>query len=112
MSVESHGGMILTGENRKTREKTLSQCHFVFVVIIIVRQLVIPYPLVIIIIIIIINTGSDVATAAFKFYGFAGLDRNVRELGDSANGFPTEQWKGRGTAVTLRHAFPALNTVG
>jgi hypothetical protein len=29
MSLESDGGMILTGENRRTRRKNLSQCHFV-----------------------------------------------------------------------------------
>jgi hypothetical protein len=28
MSIESHGGMILTGEYRRTRRKNLSQYHF------------------------------------------------------------------------------------
>jgi hypothetical protein len=29
MSLESDGGMILTGENPKNTEKKLSQCYFV-----------------------------------------------------------------------------------
>jgi hypothetical protein len=29
MTVEIHGGMILTGENGKKPEKTLFQCNFV-----------------------------------------------------------------------------------
>jgi hypothetical protein len=29
MSLESDGGMILTGKNRRTGRKNLSQCHFV-----------------------------------------------------------------------------------
>jgi hypothetical protein len=29
MSMESHGGMIMIGENRELGERNLSQCHFV-----------------------------------------------------------------------------------
>jgi hypothetical protein len=77
MREESHGGMILRGKNRKTREKTLSQCHFVFVVIIIVRQLVIPYPLVIVIIIIISGSTVLVRTLAASHWRFCNLIKTL-----------------------------------